>query len=92
MFIFDVNTIYKHREILADNSFVYEYPDVFCVWQNSLDEETDTVDIMLDFSRKTRTGHTSARAKISASAHIVSTSFQNGSATRDLTLKTYMTA
>ena len=29
MFIFDVNTIYKHREILADNSFVYEYPDVF---------------------------------------------------------------
>lgn len=92
MFIFDVNTIYKHREILADNSFVYEYPDVFCVWQNSLDEETDTVDIMLDFSRKTRTGHTSARAKISASAHIVSTNFQNGSATRALTLKTYMTA
>ena len=38
MFIFDVNTVYKHREILVDNSFVYECPEVFCVWQNSLDE------------------------------------------------------
>lgn len=56
MFIFDVNTIYKHREILADNSFVYEYPDVFCVWQNSLDEETDTVDIMLDFFEENEDG------------------------------------
>ena len=56
MFIFDVNTVYKHREILADNSFVYEYPDVFCVWQNSLDEETDTVDIMLDFFEENEDG------------------------------------
>ena len=56
MFIFDVNTIYKHREILADNSFVYEYPDVFCVWQNSLDDETDTVDIMLDFFEENEDG------------------------------------
>lgn len=56
MFIFDVNTIYKHREILADNSFVYEYPDVFCVWQNSLDEETDIVDIMLDFFEENEDG------------------------------------
>ncbi len=43
IFIFDVNTVYKHREILADNTFVYDMDDVYCVWQNSLDRATDTV-------------------------------------------------
>ena len=47
MFVFDVNTVYKHREILADNTFVYDTDKVFCVWQNSL-EENNTVDIELD--------------------------------------------
>lgn len=48
IFVFDVNTPYKHREILADNSFVYEADGVYCVWQNTLDPETDTVTIDLD--------------------------------------------
>ena len=47
MFIFDVNTVYKHREILADNTFVYDTDTVFCVWQNSL-EENNAVSIELD--------------------------------------------
>lgn len=38
IFIFDVNTPYKHREILGDNTFVYDMDDVYCVWQNSTDE------------------------------------------------------
>nr|MCR4926119.1 class I SAM-dependent methyltransferase [Clostridiales bacterium] len=49
VFIFDVNTPYKHREILKDNTFVYETDEVFCVWQNKLDKETDEVEIQLDF-------------------------------------------
>lgn len=48
IFVFDVNTPYKHREILADNSFVYEADGVYCVWQNTLDPSTDTVRIDLD--------------------------------------------
>ncbi len=47
IFIFDVNTIYKHREILANNTFVYDCDDVYCVWQNSLNKD-DSVDISLD--------------------------------------------
>lgn len=39
VFIFDVNTPFKHREILADNTFVYDLDEVYCVWQNSTDEE-----------------------------------------------------
>ena len=38
LFIFDVNTPYKHRKILGDNTFVYDTDEVYCVWQNSTDE------------------------------------------------------
>lgn len=47
-FLFDANTIYKHRDVLSDNTFVYETEDVFCVWQNSF-RENNIVDIDLDF-------------------------------------------
>ena len=48
LFIFDVNTVYKHREVLGNNTFVIENDKVYCVWQNSL-EEDDLVRISLDF-------------------------------------------
>ena len=48
IFIFDVNTVYKHRNILADNTFVLENDSLFCVWQNELNED-DSVSINLDF-------------------------------------------
>ena len=47
IFIFDVNTIYKHREIIGNNTFVYDCDDVYCVWQNSLNDD-DSIDISLD--------------------------------------------
>lgn len=54
-FLFDVNTVYKHREILGDNTFVYDTDEVYCVWQNSL-EENNVVSIELDiFEREDRT-------------------------------------
>lgn len=49
LFIFDVNTPYKHKEILGNNTFVIEQEDVYCVWQNEFCEKTLTTDIMLDF-------------------------------------------
>lgn len=47
IFVFDVNTVYKHRCVLANNTFVYDCDDVYCVWQNSLNDD-DSVDINLD--------------------------------------------
>ncbi len=35
IFIFDCNTVYKHREVLADHTFVYDCDDIYCVWQNT---------------------------------------------------------
>ena len=49
IFIFDMNTPYKHREILGNNSFVYELDNLFCVWQNTLLDDGVTVEINLDF-------------------------------------------
>ena len=49
LFIFDVNTVFKHKFILADNTFIIEQNGVFCTWQNSTDEETNITDISLDF-------------------------------------------
>lgn len=52
-FVFDVNTLYKHREILGNNTFVYDTDKVFCVWQNKLFKDKSTVGISLDFFEKT---------------------------------------
>ena len=52
VFIFDVNTIYKHQNILGNSSFLFEQGDTFCAWQNSLQRDGVTVDILLDFFEK----------------------------------------
>lgn len=48
-FAFDVNTIYKHKNVLADNAFIYEFDDLFCSWQNNYNSIDNSVDISLDF-------------------------------------------
>ena len=47
-FVFDVNTPFKHREILGENTFVYDVDGVYCVWQNTFCAEDCGVDINLD--------------------------------------------
>ena len=56
LFIFDVNTLYKHKCVLSGKTFVAETDNVFCVWQNSECDEDGIVDISLDFFRETEDG------------------------------------
>ncbi len=49
LFIFDVNTLYKHECVLGDNTIVKETKDVYCVWQNEYNDSTHITDINLDF-------------------------------------------
>lgn len=49
LLVFDVNTPYKHREVLGDNAFVFEQEDLVCVWRNALDERRSMVEMQLDF-------------------------------------------
>ena len=48
LFIFDVNTLYKHRKILGANAFNFAMEGLFCCWQNELRDD-DGVNIYLDF-------------------------------------------
>ncbi len=49
LFVFDVNTPYKHREVLGNNTFVYDTDEVYLVWQNTFRESDCSVKIELDF-------------------------------------------
>lgn len=49
LFIFDINTIFKHTDILANNTFTYETDDVFLVWENKLNPQNFDVKINLEF-------------------------------------------
>jgi len=55
LFIFDLNTPYKHKEVLGDNTFVREDETAFCVWQNEYAGD-NTVDIYLDFFVENKNG------------------------------------
>lgn len=52
LFIFDLNTPYKHQKILGNNSFSIRKGPMRCIWANTYFEENDTVKINLQFSKK----------------------------------------
>lgn len=58
VFVFDVNTLKKHREVLGENTYVYDMDEVYCVWQNFYDYEIDDgrVDISLDIFKADKSG------------------------------------
>ena len=45
LFLFDANTPYKHRHVLANNSFIYDYDDVYLAWQNETNDNLTTINI-----------------------------------------------
>ena len=49
LFMFDINTIYKHKYILANNTFTYETDDVYLVWENQFNEKNNNVKMNLEF-------------------------------------------
>ncbi len=50
LFIFDVNTPYKFQNVLGSNTFIYDLPELYAVWDNYF--EDDVLDIHLDFFKK----------------------------------------
>ena len=47
VFLFDLNTPYKHQQILGSNEFVLEVPDAVCRWQNACAPGGERVDISI---------------------------------------------
>lgn len=56
LFLFDVNTVYKHINVLSDNTFIYDLDDVYCVWQNKTDKSTLETEILLDIFAESKSG------------------------------------
>ena len=54
--IFDINSEYKLKEVLGNNTFVSEEDDIFYIWQNSFDEEENICSFILDFFLKNPDG------------------------------------
>ena len=50
VFIFDLNTPYKHQHILAGQTFDIEAEDALCHWTNQYDGATGCVDISIDIT------------------------------------------
>ncbi len=53
LFVFDMNTPYKHKEVLAGSSYKMRKSGVECIWNNALLEDGLTVEIELGFTYKT---------------------------------------
>ena len=56
LFVFDVNTPYKHREILADRDFILERDGVLCLWRNVRFPRTEEIEMQLDFLTEQKDG------------------------------------
>ena len=48
VFVFDMNTPYKHEQVLGDNTFTFEGEDAACVWKNHYDAAHARVEIQID--------------------------------------------
>ena len=48
VFLFDMNTPYKHRKVLGENVFTFEEEDARCVWRNHYSEADRRVEIQVD--------------------------------------------
>ncbi len=48
VFLFDMNTEYKFKNIYADNSYVLESDGVFCAWENYYDEKSRKCDFYIN--------------------------------------------
>ena len=48
VFLFDMNTPYKHQAVLGENVFTFEEEDARCVWRNHYDPNARRVTITVD--------------------------------------------
>ncbi|MBQ8011935.1 MAG: class I SAM-dependent methyltransferase [Oscillospiraceae bacterium] len=71
LFLFDMNTVYKHREILSGQTYIYDTEDVFCAWENHLREGSNIVDMQLTFFEKDGNTYYRSEEQISENAYSV---------------------
>lgn len=56
LFIFDVNTEYRYKNVFGKNNFVYEFDEFFAVWRNSYNEKSKTCEFEIDIFTENEDG------------------------------------
>lgn len=56
LFIFDVNTPRKFKEVYGNNAYILEGEDVFCAWQNDFNQKSGKCEFFLTFFVKQGNG------------------------------------
>ena len=52
VFVFDLNTPYKHEKVLSGQTFDFDEDDAACRWSNRYDPQTGRVDLSIDIHYK----------------------------------------
>lgn len=58
LLIFDINSEYKFKNVLADNIYTYDSEDIFYVWENNFVEKERLCDFYLTFFVKNKDAYT----------------------------------
>ena len=56
IFVFDVNSPYKFKNVYANNTYVLESESTFCAWQNFFDQKSGRCHFAVDLFEKTGNG------------------------------------
>ena len=56
VFIFDINTEYRYKNVYDGNSFVYDLEDAYAVWRNAYDEQKRLCEFEIDIFSQTEDG------------------------------------
>lgn len=56
LLLFDLNSEYKFKNILADNIYTYETEDIFYVWENNYNDKEKLCDFFLTFFKEKENG------------------------------------
>ena len=57
LFVFDVNTLYKHKKVLSGKKFIYDNGEKLCIWKNSRCSRNGTVKMKLKLFENTPDGY-----------------------------------
>ena len=57
LFIFDINTRHKLKNVIGNNTFILENEDVFCSWQNEYDKKRRICQFYLTFFCRDKDGY-----------------------------------
>lgn len=77
LFIFDINSEHKFRDVLDNGTFVYDFDNVFCIWETECQKEKSKYDHFLTYFIKEENGLYSRRDSVQSQRYYSCEEIQN---------------